>query len=240
MGLHLFFSIGLNIPYMNKIIRLFFCMVLAGIGAELQAQWDSTYRPDVYKARTDLFTSLPVGKKDIVFYGNSITFWGDWSELLGSKKIKNRGIPGDTGFGLLELLTKTIHGKPQKVFIMIGINDLARGIPQDVIINNYKRIAAFIQTASPQTKIYFQSILPVNERFGKLKAHYRRAGEIPEINNFLREWTKEQGMGYVDVYNVMADENGRLKDMYTWDGVHLTLEGYREWVTLLRKQKLIR
>lgn len=216
------------------------CIVVVCTQTALQAQWDSTYRPDIYKARVELFTSLPAGKKDMVFYGNSITFWGDWPELLGSRNVKNRGIPGDTGFGLLELLSKTMNGKPKRVFIMIGINDLARGIPQDVIINNYKRMAACIRAGSPETKIYFQSLLPVNESFGKLKNHYRRADEIPIINDFLRKWTQEEGIGYVDLFNAMADENGRLKASYTWDGVHLSLEGYRTWVSVLRKEKLIR
>ena len=226
---------------MCKIFRLFFCcLILCGIDTELRAQWDSTSRPDIYKAQVELFKAMPLGKKDVVFYGNSITFWGDWSELLGSKKVKNRGIPGDTGFGLLELMAKTINRKPGKVFIMIGINDLARGTPQDVIINNYKRIVALIRSASPKTKIYFQSVLPVNECFGKLKSHYKRANEIPEINDFLREWTTKEGIGYVDLFSVMADESGRLKASYTWDGVHLTLEGYRKWVEVLKKEKLIR
>jgi len=226
---------------MNKRIGLLFCcIILASTGSKLQAQWDSTYRPDIYGARLDLFKAMPIGKKDVVFYGNSITFWGDWPELLKNKKVKNRGIPGDTSFGLLELLAITIQDKPEKVFIMIGINDLARGFPQEVIIKNYKRIVAVIREASPKTKIYFQSILPVNESFEKLKGHYKRANEIPEINNFLREWTKEQGIGYVDLFSAMADENDRLKASYTWDGIHLTLEGYRKWVEVLKNEKLIR
>lgn len=226
---------------MNKRFRLFFCcIILAGVGTEIQAQWDSTYRPDIYSARLDLFKANPVGKKDIVFYGNSITFWGDWPELLKSKKIKNRGIPGDTSFGLLELLTATISNSPRRVFIMIGINDLARRVPQEVIISNYKRILALIRRLSPKTKIYFQSILPVNEHFGKLNNHYLQAGEIPVINDFLRRWTKAEGIGYVDLYQAMSDENGRLKTAYTWDGVHLTLEGYEKWVEILRREKLLR
>ncbi len=222
-------------------VRLFISvMIVIGFAPVIQAQWDSTYRPEIYSAQSALFASAPLQKKDIVFYGNSITFWGNWPELLGSGKYKNRGIPGDTGFGLLELLSKTIHGQPAKVFIMIGINDLARGIPKEVIIGNYKRMAALIRSASPRTKIYFQSILPVNESVGKLNNHYKRADEIPAINDFLRTWTSEEGLGYVDVYSVMADAQGRLKTACTWDGVHLTLEGYRAWVSVLKTQKLIR
>lgn len=73
-----------------------------------------------------------------------------------------------------------------------------------------------------------------------MKSHYKRANEIPEINDFLPEWAKDEGIDYVDLFSVMADENGRLKASYTWDGVHLTLDGYRKWVEALKKEKLIR
>lgn len=157
--------------------------LLCAAGTSLSAQgWDSTYRPDIYQARVSLFSTMPATKKDMVFIGDSITFWGDWGELLGNKKIKNRGIPGDTSFGLLERLASTIAGKPSGILIMIGINDLARGIPADVLLTNYKRILDTIRLHSPRTKIYFQSILPINDAIGKLHNHYKHAGELPAIN----------------------------------------------------------
>ncbi len=204
-----------------------------------QQTWNSSDRPDIFQPRMAMFKAMPIGKKDIVFVGNSITFWGDWPELLKSARYKNRAIPGDTSYGLLELLAEGIIGNPKSIFIMIGINDLARGIPVDTIQNNYKRALALIRQHSTKTKIYFQSILPVNDNFGKLKNHYKRAAEIPAINNFLKEWTKQEGVGYVNLFDVMADADGKLKETYTWDGVHLMIEGYRQWVDELKRQKLI-
>lgn len=59
---------------MCKIFRLFFCcLILSGIDTELRAQWDSTSRPDIYKAQVELFKAMPLGKRDVVFYGNNIT-----------------------------------------------------------------------------------------------------------------------------------------------------------------------
>ncbi len=102
--------------------------------------WDSTYRPDIHKPQVELFKSMPHSRKDIIFLGNSLTFWADWSELLGSSRYKNRGIPGDITFGVLERLDDVIKGRPNKVFILIGINDLARNIPDSIILSNYQKI----------------------------------------------------------------------------------------------------
>src|SRR5690606_25988138 len=98
-----------------------------------QATWDSTYRPDIYQSRVEWHASFPTSSDDLVFLGNSIVFWADWNELTGIPTIKNRGIPGDITFGVLERLADITAGKPAKIFILIGINDLARNIPVPVI-----------------------------------------------------------------------------------------------------------
>lgn len=215
--------------------------LLCAAGTSLSAQgWDSTYRPDIYQARVSLFSTMPATKKDMVFIGDSITFWGDWGELLGNKKIKNRGIPGDTSFGLLERLASTIAGKPSGILIMIGINDLARGIPADVLLTNYKRILDTIRLHSPRTKIYFQSILPINDAIGKLHNHYKHAGELPAINTRIRDFARVEAVGYVDLFNVLADGEGKLKRNCTWDGVHLTAEGYYTWLAVLQSKKILK
>lgn len=205
-----------------------------------QQSWgDSTYRPDIYYPRIHLFRTMPVSKKDVVFIGDSITFWGDWPELLGLKKVKNRGIPGDTSFGLLERLTETVSSKPSVVLIMIGINDVARSTPENVLLANYKRMLDTIRLYAPNTKVYFQSILPVNETFGKLNNHYKHASKIPFINKALKEWAAIEGVQYVDLFESFTDREGRLLESLSWDGVHLTIEGYHNWLRVLKAQKII-
>ncbi|MGN6494278.1 MAG: GDSL-type esterase/lipase family protein [Agriterribacter sp.] len=229
-------------PVFKKVIFIKLCTIalFCFIVFPLKAQqgWDSTYRPDIYYPRVHLFRTLPAGKKDIVFIGDSITFWGDWTELLGNRKVKNRGIPGDTSFGLLERIGEAVKDRPTAVLIMIGINDLARGVPTNVILDNYKRIADTIRLHSPVTKVYIQSILPVNETAGKLQSHYKRAGEIPGINRQLSQWAKENRLEYIDLFTTLSDREGRLRSAYTWDGIHLTIEGYRAWQTVLQSKKI--
>ena len=73
--------------------------------------WDSTVRPDIYAPRVALMRSFTHSPKDIVFLGNSITFWAEWQELLGNKHIRNRGIPGDTSYGILGRLDEVTGGE---------------------------------------------------------------------------------------------------------------------------------
>lgn len=200
-----------------------------------QVQWDSTSRPDIFKARQLLFRTMPQSGKDVVFMGNSITFWGDFPELLNSPHVRNRAIPGDITFGVLELLDDVVKGKPAKIFIMAGINDLARKIPPEVILRNYKRMIAKIRQRSPGTQIYFQTILPTNESFGKLKNHYSHEKEIAFINKALLEMAVPEQIRVIDLTADFSDERGRLKAEYSWDGVHLLANGYQKWSEILKK-----
>src|SRR5690606_34651148 len=138
----------------------------------LYGQSPALSRPDVYKFMVEQFRNLPVSKKDIVFAGNSITFWGNWSEMLDSRRIKNRGIPGEHTFGLLNRLDGIIEGKPHKIFIMIGINDLGKGLSDSVILRNWHDILDRVIRQTPKTKVYVQSILPTHPSFGLLKHLY--------------------------------------------------------------------
>lgn len=208
---------------------------LCNLTSGQKMSWDSTARPDIYRARKALFQSFPQSQKDIVFMGNSITFWGDWTELLGNANIRNRAIPGDITFGTLELLDDIVKGRPAKIFIMVGVNDLARNIPPDVMLGNYKRMIAKIRKESPQTKICFQSILPTNATFGKLKNHYGKEKQIDFINNQLQGIALLEKIEFINLTQDFADANGNLKAEYTWDGVHLLEPGYRKWAEILKQ-----
>ena len=78
-----------------------------------------------YYQRATLFEKLPIDSDDIVFLGNSITNGCEWHELFNNPNIKNRGISSDVSMGVYDRLDPIIKGKPAKIFLMIGINDIA-------------------------------------------------------------------------------------------------------------------
>jgi lysophospholipase L1-like esterase len=223
---------------MKSIVLFVFFLSIIYRSSAQNLQADSNYRPDIYKSRVEMFRAFPHSKRDIVFLGNSISFWTDWNELLETQTARNRGIPGDLTFGVLERLDEVINGKPAKVFILIGINDISKKIPDSIIISNYKRMVDRIQAGSPKTEIYLQSLFPTNESFNKLPNHYRN-DKVVLLNAALKEIARDKKVQFIDVYKKLIDNENKLKSEYTFDGVHLTAKGYYKWAEVLKKGKYL-
>jgi hypothetical protein len=136
---------------------------LAQVNAHEVAKVDSNYIFSGFTEKVEMFNKLPVRKGAIVFVGNSLTDAGRWNDIAPELPILNRGISGDISFGVVARLDEIIRHQPKKIFLMIGVNDLKRGVPTSYIINNYYRIVEKVQKESPETKIYLNSILPINE-----------------------------------------------------------------------------
>jgi lysophospholipase L1-like esterase len=216
------------------------CLLLIGgllpARAQEKPKWDSSYRTTYYEQKLSIFRQLPDTKKEIVFLGNSITDTNEWSEMFGNPRIKNRGISGDITFGVLARLDEVLSSKPKKIFLMIGINDIARNIPDSIIIQNIRRIAAMIKERSPQTLLYIQSILPTNEDFTQFKNHQNKKEHITNCNAQLETFCRSAGWVYVDLYSRMTDASGKLHTAYTNDGLHLTAAGYAVWKQVLEEK----
>lgn len=192
-------------------------------------QWLSA-QSDLEKRIISQFEVLPITSKDIVFLGNSITERGLWSEIFNDVHCKNRGIGGQQTQDILERLHQVTDGKPKKIFLLIGINDL-NGDPARTAkaVANIRTIIERIQTESPKTKLYVQSILPV----GKSREEKNR--EVKKANPEIKKICDEKGVTYIDIHSAFADEEGYLKQEYTInDGLHLNGAGYMAWAEILR------
>lgn len=220
----------------DKIVVGLSLVLLFTIG-KLNAQevkWDSTYRPGAYLKKIESFTAEGITKNDFVFLGNSITAGTDWAKLLDLPNAKNRGISGDITFGVLERLDQVVYAKPSKVFVLIGINDVSRNIPDSIILRNYKKIITRIKAGSRKTKIYFYTLLPVNSSFNKFKNHYGKDEHILWLNSEIRKLADKK-VTIIDLYPHFLDAEHHLKAELTNDGLHLKPEGYQVWAEVLRK-----
>jgi lysophospholipase L1-like esterase len=200
---------------------------------------DSTYDNSHYRERQELFATLPAQKKAIVFLGNSITEAGKWNEILPGKPVQNRGISGDNTFGVLARLPQIVAAKPAKIFLLIGVNDLKREVPVDVIISNYQQMVKMVKTGSPKTKLYLQSVLPVNDTI--LIEPFRKVTNtnVAKLNAALEKLAKDNGYDYVNLHESFADDKGQLKRKDTPDGLHLKIGAYTIWVNYLRRKKYL-
>jgi lysophospholipase L1-like esterase len=213
--------------------------LMAGAVQAQSIQIDSSYNNTYYQGRMELFSTLPQIKKSVVFLGNSITERGMWHELLSGKRIVNRGIGGDNTFGVLARLEPIILSKPQTVFLLIGINDIGRGLPVDVITTNYEKIIQRFQKGSPKTTLYVQSVLPMNDNI--LSAVYlkNKGHLIIELNTKIKALAARYGLTYINIYDVFNEGNNKLKPEFTMDGIHLKPAAYVVWVSYLKSKKYL-
>lgn len=215
---------------MRKFFILAFAMLLwAGAPAQ-KFQPPSRY----WTQRASLFDMLPVTQEDIVFLGNSITDGGEWAELLSDPRMKNRGISGDVVPGIIERLASVTDGKPAKIFLLIGINDVAAGRSVDKIASGYEKLVKEIRERSPETRLFLQSVMPIDMREGLWKNLEGKENMLPELNKRIKAIAEANGAVYIDLWPALADEEGRLRKEYSNDGLHLLGHGYLAWLMELR------
>ncbi|RYU86484.1 sialate O-acetylesterase [Mucilaginibacter terrigena] len=195
--------------------------------------------PDHTTQRLEQFKKQPVTQSGIIFLGNSITEMGNWAKLLNDTTVVNRGIGGDITYGVLKRLDDIIARQPKKLFILLGINDIGKDIPDSVIAYNYFKIIGQVKAKSPATKIYVQSILPLNTTIKNFPQHYDKGEHIPRVNAMLQSQAGKMGYTYINLQPLFTDAQNRLDAKYTYEGLHLKPEAYVVWVAYLKKMKYL-
>lgn len=163
-----------------------------------------------------------------VFVGDSITEFFPLKKYLGREQaLINRGIAGtDTVWLQAHLDEQVLALEPSKIFLMLGVNDIGRGYPNQDIVSRLSEIVARIRQDNCFASIYLLSLLPVNESpsyQGTVKV--RNNQTIQALNADLSVLT---GVEYIDLYPTLLDESGQLAESYTSDGLHLTMTGYEK------------
>ena len=181
-----------------------------------------------YVQRSSQFDMLPVQDTDIVFAGDSITARFEWDEYFTDYTVANRGIDSDVTEGLYNRLDTIVSQTPDKIFIMIGINDIRQGIPTETTLSYYEKTIDALMTALPDCEIYIQSVLPVHTSTGIDNA------DVQSLNRSIAALAENKGLTYLDIYSAVADSENNFT--YTVDGVHPTGDGYAIWTQIVEKE----
>lgn len=222
-------------------MKQLFSLLILGFLSQyaLQAQVRKPNYPDslfsaYYHQRVTLFKALPQTKGDVIFVGNSITDGSEWDELFGDGKLKNRGISGDITAGVIHRIDEVANRKPAKVFLIIGTNDLARNISPDSVLKNIFIITDYLKQQTPGTKIFVQSILPVNNIYGMFNGHTGKGKEILHVNTALQAKAQQKNYTYIDLYTPFSDVAGKMNPALSNDGLHLKGEAYLLWKHIIQ------
>lgn len=144
----------------------------------------------------------------VAMLGDSLTevpIWGPG--------VANLGISSDTTDGALRRLDVV---KAPTVFVMLGINDIRRGVPLADTLRNYRAIVDGLSGR----KVYVESTL-----------YTRRPEEtarITALDDALVAICREKGCTFIDL-NPQLSDGGLLRSEFSFDGTHLTPAGYAAW-----------
>lgn len=189
--------------------------------------------------RLKQFEQEPMKTGQIIFLGNSITEGGNWHQLFPNHNVVNRGIGGDIAHGILRRMDEIIKRQPSKLFLLIGINDIGKDIPEAVIADNISKIISRLKKESPKTEIIVQSILPINPEYPKFPQHYDKQFRVLMTNQLIYKVCKDQDVRFLNLFPYFLDNRQRLKSELTGDGLHLNAEGYGLWVEILKSEGLM-
>ena len=215
------------------------------INTEIKYQQD--WQKDFYYKKLSEFEVSPIGFDKIVFLGNSITqgLLRHTDKLFGSN-IVNRGISGDHTDGVLARLEEIIHYKPKAVFLLIGVNDLFednRSRPErtpEYVANNIFLISDIINKKSPNTKIFTQTIIPINNNqylTDKPNIEFLFDNYSPSINEQIDKVNKiiksDSSLNVINLHSAFLNEDLQLNPKFSTDGVHLNELGYQNWIDII-------
>lgn len=179
----------------------------------------------------------PGAKPRVVFLGDSITEGWRLNEFFPDHDYVNRGISGQiTGEMLGRFKADVVDLNPKVVVILAGVNDLARGVNILAIENNHMMMADIAEKHG--IKAVFASVLPVSDHHKDQNPAWERTTTHPPIliralNDWLKSFTSQRGLVYLDYYSAMIDGSGQLSADLADDGLHPNGKGYRVMAPLL-------
>ena len=166
-----------------------------------------------YRAENDATDDFEI---EVAFLGDSLTDGYDLAKYYPEYSVSNRGIGGETSYGLYSRLDVSLHDlKPKALVMLIGGNNLK------TMLDDYEDILLDFKEKSPDTKVILCSLTAMGGDFTE-------KNQIAAYNNVvIKKLAAKHGYDFVDLYTPLFNvESGAIYDNYTSDGVHLTPEGY--------------
>ena len=152
--------------------------------------------------------------KKTVLLGDSITEWNP----MKTEEILNLGIAGNTTEDIWKRIDQAKDTGCRKVIFKAGINDVLKNFSLEKSQNFYKKISCVLKNEFEE--VVFLSVLPIVGR----KMINRK---VRKLNSVIEEITLQNNFEYRDVHHLFCDEELNLKNDYSTDGIHLSVEGYK-------------
>lgn len=158
-----------------------------------------------------------LGDVDVAFIGDSLTDGYDLATFYPQYNAVNRGIAGDTTFGVEYRLKVSLYDiNPKVVVMLIGGNNYK------TMFQNYENILKKLKTNLPNSHIVLLSLTALGGDFIRLNPTFQ------QNNTRIKALANSYNFNYIDVFTPLCNsETGGIYEEYTTDSVHLTAQGYQ-------------
>lgn len=176
----------------------------------------------------------PPAPCQVLFIGSSsIVRWKDTLAAdMAPMPVINRGFGGSH----IEYVNRWFDQivapyRPRAIVFYAGENDIDAGKSVDRVVADFDEFMRRKTQVFGGTPVYFISLKPSKLRFAELPLQN-------QVNDAIRaRATKRSDLHYIDVVSPML-ENGKPKDIFGPDGLHMTAAGYKIWTRAVRKALL--
>lgn len=227
-----------NNKFICKEGKRFFCffsacaagLLLAGSLSAQQEDWAQFGR----YAQANQSVEVPA---HVVFMGNSITdnWWPSDSLFFLTNNYVNRGISGQTTAEMLvRFRADVLDLRPQAVVILAGINDVAQNNGYIAPEHTFGNIVSMVELAQAHDiRVVLCSIMPAADF--PWRPGLEPAGKILRLNEMIHDYAVRQNIPYVDYHTALKDSRDGLPAIYSGDGVHPNLAGYKIMEELVKE-----
>ncbi len=121
-----------------------------------------------------------------------------------------------------------------KIYFQIGINEMGRGT-LDGFMTAYEESVKKFRELQPDAVIFVQGIMKVAKEKSDKDPIFNNVG-IEQRNERIAALADGKNIFYIDMNEVVCDEDGNLKSNLTFDDVHLYGSKYDIWVDYLKEK----
>ncbi|MCL1823878.1 MAG: GDSL-type esterase/lipase family protein [Oscillospiraceae bacterium] len=208
----------------------------------------TTPPPSITKATTDppdiIKPVPPSGEFDKNFFANDL-FIGDsiTTGLPGYGFLPAGNVFAKVGLSLAYAASTEIDGetslnkatamKPERIFIMLGTNEIGHNNPAD-LAPRMKTFVEALKNTVPDSEIYILTIPPVTA------AHEQSSPEnmekINTYNDLLKILASENGFNLIDICAILKDSAGYFSSEYAEaDGLHFKGTAYKAILSYIQE-----
>lgn len=162
-----------------------------------------------------------------VFIGDSISEgWVRADSSFFKNGVVGRGLSGQTSPQLLVRFWQDVVAlHPRVVHIMIGTNDVAGNTGPTSPEDYRNAIRSMVAIARSNNISVVLASIPPADRFD-WQPSLAPAARIVELNDWLRNFAKEEHLVFADYHSALSTKDGGLRPEFGKDGVHPDAAGY--------------